>query len=104
MRRKIVAGNWKMNLDFQEAQDLVENIANLCEDKQPDCDIVICPPYLYLEMVTDMADDTQLFYVGAQNVNENESGASGGLMMSLGIYNSITNEDITKGRKIHLVR
>ena len=75
MRRKIVAGNWKMNLDFQEAQDLVENIANLCEDKQPDCDIVICPPYLYLEMVTDMADDTQLFYVGAQNVNENESGA-----------------------------
>ena len=75
MRRKIVAGNWKMNLDFQEAQDLVENIANLCEEKQPDCDIVICPPYLYLEMVTDMADDTQLFYVGAQNVNENESGA-----------------------------
>ena len=34
------------------------------------------------------------------NPNENESGASGGLMMSLGIYNSITNEDITKGRKI----
>ena len=40
MRRKIVAGNWKMNLDFQEAQDLVESIANLCEEKQPDCDII----------------------------------------------------------------
>ena len=75
MRRKIVAGNWKMNLDFQEAQDLIENIANLCEDKQPDCDIVICPPFPYLEMTTDMSDDTQMFYVGAQNVNENESGA-----------------------------
>jgi triosephosphate isomerase len=75
MRRKIVAGNWKMNLDFQEAQDLIENIANLCEDKQPDCDIVICPPFTYLEMTTDMSDDTQMFYVGAQNVNENESGA-----------------------------
>ena len=50
-------------------------IANLCEEKQPDCDIIICPPYLYLEMVTDMADETQCFYVGAQNVNENESGA-----------------------------
>lgn len=75
MRRKIVAGNWKMNLDFQEAQDLVEGIANLCEEKQPDCDIIICSPYLYLEMVTDMADETQCFYVGAQNVNENESGA-----------------------------
>lgn len=75
MRRKIVAGNWKMNLDFQEAQDLVENIANLCEDQQPDCDIIVCPPYLYLELATDMADDCQCFYVGAQNVNENESGA-----------------------------
>lgn len=75
MRRKIVAGNWKMNLDFEEAQDLVEGIANLCEEKQPDCDIVICPPYLYLEMVTDMSDESQCFYVGAQNVNENESGA-----------------------------
>ena len=75
MRRKIVAGNRKMNLDFQEAQDLIEGIANLCEEKQPDCDIVICPPFPYLEMTTDMADETQCFYVGAQNVNENESGA-----------------------------
>lgn len=75
MRRKIVAGNWKMNLDFQEAQDLVETISNLCEEKQPDCDIVICPPFPYLEMLTDMADETQCFYVGAQNVNDNESGA-----------------------------
>ena len=64
-----------MNLDFQEAQDLIENIANLCDDKQPDCDIVICPPFPYLEMTTDMADESQCFYVGAQNVNENESGA-----------------------------
>ena len=75
MRRKIVAGNWKMNLDFQEAQDLVEGIANLCEEKQPDCDIIICPPFPYLEMTSDMADDTQYFYVGAQNVNDNDSGA-----------------------------
>ena len=75
MRRKIVAGNWKMNLDFQEAQDLVEGIANLCEEKQPDCDIIICPPFPSLEMTSDMADDTQYFYVGAQNVNDNDSGA-----------------------------
>jgi len=64
-----------MNLDFQEAQDLVEGIANLCEEKQPDCDIIICPPFPYLEMTSDMADDTQYFYVGAQNVNDNDSGA-----------------------------
>ena len=34
-RNKIVAGNWKMNLDFEEAQTLIEDLENLLEDKQP---------------------------------------------------------------------
>ena len=100
MRRKIVAGNWKMNLDFQEAQDLLEGVANLCEDQQPDCDIIVCPPYLYLELATDMADEFQYFYVGAQNVNENESGAYTGEVSAKMLDSIGTNFCILKEESI----
>jgi len=41
---------------FQEAQDRGEGIAKLWAENQPDCDMIFCPPYLFLEMVTAMAD------------------------------------------------
>lgn len=75
MRRKIVAGNWKMNLDFQEAQDLIDGIIDGIEKEEPTAEIIICPPYPYIEMATDMAEDSQYFEVGAQNVSPYESGA-----------------------------
>jgi triosephosphate isomerase len=76
MRRKIVAGNWKMNMTFAEADDLVSAILeNIENNGMPDkVEAVVCPPALYLELATDMASGKQLF-VGAQNVNEHEKGA-----------------------------
>ena len=76
MRRKIVAGNWKMNMTFAEADDLVSAILEDIENNgMPDkVEAVVCPPALYLELATDMASGKQLF-VGAQNVNEHEKGA-----------------------------
>jgi triosephosphate isomerase len=76
MRRKIVAGNWKMNMTFAEADDLVSGILEDIESNgMPDkVEAVVCPPALYLELATDMASGKQLF-VGAQNVNEHEKGA-----------------------------
>ncbi len=75
MRRKIVAGNWKMNKDFDEAQELLEGIVNGLEGKELNCDVVICPPALFLELATDIAEDSQLFEVGAQNVSSFDNGA-----------------------------
>lgn len=84
MRKKIVAGNWKMNMTYQEAEDLMEGIVEkLCQIEDLNTDIIICPPYPYLEMAIDYSanideDDVVLdefFMVGAQNCAAYEKGA-----------------------------
>ena len=46
MRSKIVAGNWKMNLTFDEAQTLVDDILDrLDEQDELNCEVIICPPF-----------------------------------------------------------
>lgn len=87
MRKQIVAGNWKMNKTFDEAEELVGFLASDLEGIGLKCDVVICPPALYLEMATDFAEESVLF-VGAQNVSEQESGAYTG-EISAGMLESI---------------
>lgn len=74
MRTKIVAGNWKMNLDFHDAEELLAGISEKLEGDLPDVTVVICPPAVYLEMANDFAEDGG-FYTGAQNMSDKESGA-----------------------------
>jgi len=75
MRRKIVAGNWKMNKSFPDAEELIAEIADKLESMDTvHQDVILCPPYVYLEMATDIAEDS-VFGVGAQNINENDEGA-----------------------------
>jgi triosephosphate isomerase len=74
MKNKIVAGNWKMNKNFSEAEDLLVAVAQGIEDIELKTDIIIFPPFLYLEMAADIAENSS-FYVGAQNVSSHESGA-----------------------------
>jgi triosephosphate isomerase len=74
MRRKIVAGNWKMNLSFQEAEDLIEDLMDTLEEEKPTAEVIICPPYPYLELASDYTED-KLFKVGAQNLSPFEAGA-----------------------------
>ena len=82
MRRKIVAGNWKMNLRFQEAEELLDELATRLEKEQRsgDVEVIVCPPFPYLEMAYDLGTDEEdpnmvYFAVGAQNVSEHEKGA-----------------------------
>ncbi|GAB1418256.1 triose-phosphate isomerase [Bacteroidales bacterium] len=89
MRKKIVAGNWKMNLGFEEAEQLIEELIDLLEDINLDTEVVICPPSPYLEMASDYAQDS-IFKVGAQNLSAFSSGAytgevSGEMLGSMGI-------------------
>ncbi len=74
MRKNIVAGNWKMNLTFQEAEDLIDEIANGLDEENLKCEVVVCPPAPYLEIASDYADVSRL-RAGAQNVSEYEKGA-----------------------------
>ncbi len=88
MRKKIVAGNWKMNKSFQEAEELIEDLLDLMEDNAlENPEMVICTPFPYLELATDMTDES-LISVGAQNVSEHESGAYTG-EVSASMLNSI---------------
>ena len=74
-RTKIVAGNWKMNKNFFEAEELMAGIAEALEVSKPQhVEVVLCPPFLYLEMATDLAEEAP-FSVGAQNVYPLDSGA-----------------------------
>lgn len=75
MRRNIVAGNWKMNKNFAEADDLINSIEEtLRQYDTTDVDIIVCPPFPYLELVSDVSEDSN-FFVGAQNVAKFDSGA-----------------------------
>lgn len=74
MRKKIVAGNWKMNLTFEEAEELVGTLAEELDGKKKKCEVILCPPSPYLEMASDYADESGL-HIAAQNVSEYGNGA-----------------------------
>ena len=75
MRKHIVAGNWKMNKTFNEADELIGNIMDKLEEVELNgTEVIMCPPFPYLEMCTDYSEDSY-FMVGAQNVSDKESGA-----------------------------
>lgn len=75
MRRNIVAGNWKSNETFNQADDLINDIAEgLRAFDSTDIDVIVCPPFPYLELVQDAAEDVE-FFVGAQNVSKFDNGA-----------------------------
>lgn len=88
MRKIIIAGNWKMNKIFPEAEDFFMDIAEYIENKKlGNVEVVICPPSVYLEMAGDITADHQLF-IGAQNVSGFESGAYTGELSAL-MFNSM---------------
>ncbi len=74
MKPKVVIGNWKMNKSFDDAEDLISGISDALEGWNLQTQIVLCPPYLYLELATDHADES-VFACGAQNCSEFENGA-----------------------------
>ena len=74
MRKKIVAGNWKMNLNLQEGVALATELnAALAADK-PNCDVVICTPFIHLASVANVLDDA-VIGLGAENCADKEKGA-----------------------------
>lgn len=74
MRKKIVAGNWKMNMDYSEGLSLFSEIVNMVRDeKKGDQQAIICAPYIHLNSLAKLGGTT--VHIGAQNCHQNESGA-----------------------------
>ena len=72
MRKKIVAGNWKMNKNLQEGIALVNELKEVV--KNPKCDVVICTPFIHLATVAEMLKGTPI-QLGAENCADKASGA-----------------------------
>ncbi len=76
MRQPLVAGNWKMNGSLDSASTLIGGIkAGL--DAVATAEMVVCPPFVYISQVAAMIGDSGIS-LGAQDVNDQESGAHTG--------------------------
>ena len=73
-RTKFVAGNWKMNKDRAEALALVSKLVGWSEELEGDVEVVIAPPYPFLEMAVQCTHGTRI-KVAAQNCHQKEQGA-----------------------------
>lgn len=74
MRKKIVAGNWKMNKTLQEGVALAKELnAALTVDK-PVCDVVICTPFIHLASVNGEINKS-IIGLGAENCADKAEGA-----------------------------
>ena len=87
MRKKVIAGNWKMNKLPNEAMEFISELAPLVKDSENE--VVICVPYTDLFYSLMHAQDTNI-KIGAQNMNAEEKGAytgevSGEMLKAIGV-------------------
>lgn len=76
MRKKIIAGNWKMNKSYDEGMALVSELSNMVKDEyHGSAEVVIIPPALYINSVSRMTADFENISTGAQNCSNHTSGA-----------------------------
>jgi triosephosphate isomerase len=119
MRKKIVAGNWKMNKTFDEGVKLVTELVNIIRDEvRSDAQVVLAPPFPYLIPFRKMVESSPNVALAAQNCASKASGAYTGevsaeMLKSIGIayvilghserrqYFGETNEQLAE--KVNLV-
>ena len=88
MRKKLIAGNWKMNKDIHETATLVEDLKTRLKDFKNEVGVVLCPPFTSLVVAKSLMKDSTL-KLGAQNMSHNDDGAFTGevsakMLMSAG--------------------
>ena len=81
MRKNIVVGNWKMNLNREEGMKLVEEVISLVSTDN-NVEVVFSPSFLYLHKVNKMCANDNLLQTASQNISHNESGAFTGEVSS----------------------
>lgn len=74
MRKKIIAGNWKMNLLKSEGIQLVSHVLQQASMK-PHQEIIFAPPYPFISEIKNKLDASNQFKIAAQNCHQAEKGA-----------------------------
>ncbi len=74
MRKKIVAGNWKMNKNFQEGRDLANDLIENFESTDSNKQLIVCPPFIHLTALAELFAKSEIS-LGAQNCHTSEKGA-----------------------------
>ena len=87
MRKKVIAGNWKMNMLPNETIEYIEKFEKLVKDTQNE--VILCVPYTNLFYALLSAQNTNI-KIGAQNMHFAENGAytgevSGKMLKSIGV-------------------
>ena len=74
MRKKIVAGNWKMNMNLQNGIALAKELNETLKADKPNCGVVICTPFIHLASIAQFLDQS-IIGLGAENCADKEKGA-----------------------------
>ena len=69
-----IAGNWKLNCNISEALDLSSSISNILSGKNIQSEVVLFPPYIYLDPIRNIIKDNNIS-IGAQNCSNHVLGA-----------------------------
>eukprot|EP01012_Entosiphon_sulcatum_P057926 TRINITY_DN81814_c0_g1_i1.p1 TRINITY_DN81814_c0_g1~~TRINITY_DN81814_c0_g1_i1.p1 ORF type:complete len:256 (-),score=44.62 TRINITY_DN81814_c0_g1_i1:131-898(-) len=75
MRKKIVAGNWKMNMNLDEGHALVSGILKGLPALNEDKEVVIAPPFINIQHTFYQIEDVDHVHVAAQNCSTENAGA-----------------------------
>jgi triosephosphate isomerase len=91
MRKKIVAGNWKMNMDKNEAMNLYNSLRDHSDSFPENVEVILAPPYLYLD---ELNNKSSKINISAQNCSSNNNGAftgeiSASMLRSIGVNSAI---------------
>lgn len=90
MRKKIVAGNWKMNTTLNEGVKLLEETLRLLSgENMRETVVIFCPPFISLEKISSMIKERKNIFSSAQNCSSEKGGAftgeiSAGMIKSVG--------------------
>jgi triosephosphate isomerase len=75
MRKKIVAGNWKMNMDLKEGLELAKSVRDHLKGKgKIAAEVVLCSPFIHLSSLNAILENSGICF-GAQNCSPEPSGA-----------------------------
>ena len=94
MRKKIVAGNWKMNADLRESINLIDSIKEIYDGSE-DVEVCIAPSFPFLKESSELCKGKKI-KVLAQNVNDNLKGAFTG-EVSIDMLKSINVDGVILG-------
>ena len=70
----LIAGNWKLNCNIEEAKDLSSSILNILRDKDLSSEVALFPPNIYIDTVKKILNNSDIF-IGAQDCSVHTSGA-----------------------------